>query len=280
MTSPSDVSAVVCTLNSVASIEQCLKSLRVSGVGELIVVDAGSTDGTREIATPIADQVLDDPGTGLGNARNVGISKTTKKFILNMGSDNVMPDGQLQLMLDDLLNLTVQGVSAGTGIAGDNYIAYGLNGWRRGRFPSGPVAIIGTPTLFLGDLLRANPYDPTRKHSDDSELCERWARDFDAKFAISSARVLEIGKTSWAEVVTRCHNYGVSDAEVFSIGAQSGWGFRRKLKSVLHPARVDLVQPLTRLDAVEGLKTAPFLAAFTTLRYYFWVRSTISQRRN
>ena len=280
MTSPSDVSAVVCTLNSMASIEQCLKSLRVSGVGQLIVVDAGSTDGTREIAQAIADQVLDDPGTGLGNARNVGISKTTKKFILNMGSDNVMPDGQLQLMLDDLVNLALQGVSAGTGIAGDDYIAYGLNGWRQGRFPPGPVAIIGTPTLFVGDLLRANPYDATRKFSDDSELCERWARDFDAKFAISSARVLEIGKTSWAEVVARCHMYGVSDAEVFSTGSQTGWGIRRKLKSVLHPARVDLVEPLTRLDAIAGLKTAPFLTAFTTLRYDFWVRSTISQRRS
>jgi glycosyltransferase involved in cell wall biosynthesis len=280
MTSPSDVSAVVCTLNSIASIEQCLKSLRASGAGELIVVDAGSTDGTREIANAMADQVLDDPGTGLGNARNVGIAKTTKKFILNMGSDNVMPDGQLQLMLDDLVNQDVQGVSAGTGIAGDDYIAFGLNGWRQGRFPPGPVAIIGTPTLFLGDLLRANPYDPTRKFSDDSELCERWARDFGAKFAISSARVLEIGKTSWGEVVARCHMYGVSDAEVFSIGSQTGWGLRRKLKSVLHPARVDFVEPLTRLDAIAGLKTAPFLTAFTTLRYYYWVRSTISQRRN
>ncbi len=274
------MSAVVCTLNSIVSIEQCLKSLRASGVGELIVVDAGSTDGTREIANAMADQVLDDPGTGLGNARNVGIAKTTKKFILNMGSDNVMPDGQLQVMLDDLVRLVVQGVSAGTLVVGSRYVAYGLNTWRQVRFPSGETAIIGTPTLFIGDLLRANPFDGNRRFSDDSELCERWSRDFEAKFAISRALVSEIGKTSWGEVVARCHMYGVSDAEVFSIGSQTGWGFRRKLKSVLHPARVDLVEPLMRLDAIAGLKTAPFLTAFTTLRYYFWVRSTISQRRN
>lgn len=280
MSSPIHVSAVVCTLNSVASLEQCLKSLRKSGVGELIVVDAGSRDGTREIAQALADQVLNDPGTGLGNARNIGIAKTTKPFILNMGSDNVMPAGQLQKMLDDLVNQALQGVSAGTGIVGDDYLAYGLNAWRQGRFPPGPAAIIGTPTLFIGDLLRANPYDATRKFSDDSELCERWARDFDAKFAISSARVLEIGKTSWAEVVARCHMYGVSDAEVFTTGSQTGWGIGRKVKSVLHPARVDFLEPLTRLEAMEGLKTAPFLTAFTTMRYFFWARSVISQRRN
>ena len=43
--SAGDVSVVVCTLDSIGGIERCLTSLRDRGVGELIVVDAGSTDG-------------------------------------------------------------------------------------------------------------------------------------------------------------------------------------------------------------------------------------------
>ena len=78
MTSPQDVAAVVCTMNSGVSIRECLASLRAAGVGELIVVDASSSDGTREIALELADQVVDDPGIGLGNARNVGIAITTR----------------------------------------------------------------------------------------------------------------------------------------------------------------------------------------------------------
>ena len=96
---PGDVSAVVCTMNSIASIEPCLQSLKDAGVGEIIVVDASSTDGTRAIADQLADTVLTDPGTGLGNARNVGIAQTSKPLILNMGSDNVLPPDQLDWSL-------------------------------------------------------------------------------------------------------------------------------------------------------------------------------------
>ena len=276
---PSDVSAVVCTLNSIGGIERCLTSLREAGVGQLVVVDAGSTDGSREVAERLADVVLDDPGTGLGNARNIGIAETTKALVLNMGSDNVMPPGQLQRMIDDLQQQSLQGVSAQTLIERTDYVSRGLNAWRSGRFPPGPRPIIGTPTLFVGDLLRENPYDPTRRFSDDSELCERWTRDFGATFAVSSAHVLEVGKTTWPEVVIRCRMYGISDEEVFSHGRKSGWSLARQAKSLLHPARVDLVEPITRLAPRDAVTNAPFLAAFTAMRYASWARAAATNRR-
>lgn len=281
MTTPTaptaQVSTVVCTLNSAASIRACLDSLRAAGVGELIVVDAGSTDGTREIAGEVADLLLDDRGVGLGNARNIGIARTTGAFILNMGSDNVMPEGQLEVMVRDLQATGSAGVSARTVIAGNDYVSRGLNAWRRGRFPAGPAAIIGTPTLYVGDLLRAHPYDPTRRFSDDSELCERWARDLGASFAISSAYVLEKGKATWPEVATRCRMYGISDDEVFRRGSSEGWSASRKAMSLLHPLRVDLVEPITRLDPPSAISSAPFLIAFTAMRYGSWLNAAATR---
>jgi glycosyltransferase involved in cell wall biosynthesis len=272
-----DVSAVVCTLNSISGIERCLLSLRQAGVSELIVVDAGSTDGTREIAETLADEVLDDPGIGLGNARNIGIAQTTGSLVLNMGSDNVMPPGELDRMIDTLDRLGVQGVSARTRIDGPDYLSQGLNAWREGRFRPGPAAVIGTPTLFIGELLRADPYDPARRFSDDSELCERWARDHGARFAISDATVLEVGKTSWDEIVVRCRMYGISDEEVFRMGRGEGWSVPRQVRSLLHPGRADFVEPTIRLardhGPVEAAMRAPFLAAFAAMRYGFWARS-------
>ncbi len=275
---PSDVAAVVCTMNSISGIERCLISLRESGVGELVVVDANSSDGTREVADRLADRVFQDPGMGLGNARNIGIAQTSRPLILNMGSDNVMPTDQLQRMIDALEGGGYQGVSAQTIIEGDDYPSRGLNAWRKGRFLPGPVTVIGTPTLFDGDLLRANPYDPTRVFSDDSELCERWARDFGARFAISDAFVTEIGKTSWYEVVVRCRMYGISDEEVFRIGKASGWSLARQLQSVGHPARVDFVRPLSHLPIAEAVATAPFLGAFAAMRYGFWAKTALRRR--
>jgi len=262
-------------MSSISGIERCLTSLRDSGVGEIIVVDAHSSDGTRKVAEDLADTVLEDPGTGLGNARNVGIARTTGALILNMGSDNVMPVGELERMIATLKQGGYQGVSARTRIEGDDYPSRGLNAWREGRFVPGPAAVIGTPTLFIGDLLRSHPYDASRRFSDDSELCERWATEFGARFAISDATVLEVGKTSWHEVVIRCRMYGISDEEVFRRGSEGGWSLGRKATSLLHPLRSDLITPASRLPMTQSAVSLPFLAAFTGMRYAFWMQAAL-----
>lgn len=270
-----DVSAVICTKNSISAIEECLRSLRQAGVGQIIVVDAHSSDGTWEIASEIADLVLSDPGTGLGNARNIGIARSTSPYVLNMGSDNVLPEGQLEQMLTTLIEGDYQGVSAQTKIQGTGFVVGGLNAWREGRFTPGPIQVIGTPTLFEGDLIRKYPYDPTAVFSDDSELCERWTREFGAKFAIAPAFVYEVGKVSWDEVTIRCRMYGISDHEVYQRGKASGWGWGRKFKSIAHPLRVDFLRPIQSLPISQAVSNTPFLATFTFLRYYSWVRESL-----
>jgi len=268
------VSAIVCTKNSISGIEQCLLSLRQSEVGQIIVVDANSNDGTIDIAIEFADLVLKDPGTGLGNARNIGIAHSTGDYVLNMGSDNVMPHGQLDLMIKALTDGGYQGVSAQTRIKGSGFVADGLNAWREGRFLPGPTAVIGTPTLFQGALIRQNPFKPEAIFSDDSELCERWRRDFGATFAISAAHVYEVGKISWKELKIRCHMYGISDYEIYQRGKANRWGVRRKLESMLHPLRVDFVTPVRNLPTPKAISCTPFLLTFTALRYSSWIRAS------
>ena len=276
---PKEVSVVICTKNSISGIRECLSSVRDSGVEEIIVVDASSTDGTKEVALECADHVLTDPGTGLGRARNTGIEKTTKPLILNMGSDNIMPAGELQKMIDYLAKHGYQGVSAQTLIEGDDWISHGLNAWRQGRFFEGEASVIGTPTLFLGDLLRSHPYDSTRVFSDDSELCERWIREFGARFGISDAVSREIGKTSWEEVKVRCRMYGESDAEIFLHGSHDGWSYRRKLTSLSRPMRTDFLMPLRQRTENRNLSSISFLAVFTSMRYASWARDFWNRRQ-
>lgn len=271
------ISAVVCTKNSIASIERCLTSLKQSGVHELIVVDAHSTDGTTEIATQLADEVLVDEGIGLGAARNVGIAETTGDYILNFGSDNVLPPGQLDIMRTELEQGNYDGVSAQTIVKGSGYLTFGLNAWRKGRFRPGQTEVIGTPTLFKGAQLRESPYDETRRFSDDSELCERWQRIYNSTFAISSAFVWEIGKTSLHEIAVRARMYGISDYEVFRQGRQQDWSLTRRIGSVLHPLRRDFLDPVTHSDPKSAVAAAPFLAVFTSLRYLGWIRKVTEQ---
>ncbi len=275
---PSDVSAVICAMNSISGIKECLISLRDSGVGQIVVVDAHSTDGTKEVAEEFADLVLSDTGQGLGNARNIGIAQTTGHLVLNMGSDNVLPAGELQKMINYLHEGNFQGVSAQTKVTGENYVATGLNVWRAGRFPEGERPVIGTPTLFEAKLLRSDPYDPSRRFSDDSELCERWTQKHNARFAISDAVCLELGKSTWSEVKIRAKMYGISDHEIYSQGVAMGWGTTRKLKSITHPLVADLITPLKHSTPIEAISATPFLAFFTGCRYLGWIQRTKKPR--
>lgn len=272
---PADVSAVVCTMNSLKSIRECLQGLRVAGVGEIIVVDAHSHDGTRSVADELADIVLEDPGIGLGTARNLGIARTEGALVLNCGSDNVITREALETMISTLTDNDLQGVSARTEVEGNDYLARSMNAWWSTRFRPGLAAVIGTPSLMRGDLLRSDPYDTSRQHSDDSELCQRWAERYSARFAIAPAVVREVGKGDWHELALRCRNYGVSDFEVFTAGVSGGWSVRRRLRSIVHPLSVDFLQPLARLGPRRGLPVAPFLTWFVAMRYAAWVRRAL-----
>jgi len=272
--SAQDVSAVVCTMNSIKSIEVCLQSLRNCGVGEIIVVDANSHDGTRQIAVNFADKVITDPGVGLGVARNLGIAQSQGSLVLNFGSDNVVSPPELEKMIYALSSESLAGVSAQTRVQGNDYLAQSLNNWWRARFKIGRAVVIGTPSLFRGQLLRENGFATSRRFSDDSELCERLSQQFGSQFAISEAVVYEVGKHEWREITQRCQIYGYSDFENFSAGSQLGWSLTRKIKSVMHPLKVDFIQPLNKLTFIEGVKTAPFLASFTAMRYAGWFRAS------
>ena len=69
--------------------------------------------------------------------------------------------------------------------------------------------------------------------------------------------------------------YGISDEEIFSLGRDSGWSLLRQAESLAHPAKVDFVEPVTRLQLGEALVAAPFLAAFTSMRYFYWGKAML-----
>ncbi len=69
--------------------------------------------------------------------------------------------------------------------------------------------------------------------------------------------------------------YGISDEEVFRHGREEGWSLGRQGWSLLHPLRVDFVEPVTHVPVPEAVVTAPFLAAFAALRYRYWAETAV-----
>lgn len=82
------VSAVVTTRNSARTLEACLRSIREqAGVDvEVIVVDNGSTDGTRAIASRYADAIL-EVGPERSAQRNAGARRATRPYVAFFDSD-------------------------------------------------------------------------------------------------------------------------------------------------------------------------------------------------
>src|SRR6516162_6662863 len=99
------VSFVVPAYNEEALIASCLAAIvaeisRTRCQAEIIVVNNGSTDATRQIALSTSDvKVVDEPQRGLVQARRAGCLVSKGKFIANIDADTILPEGWLHIAL-------------------------------------------------------------------------------------------------------------------------------------------------------------------------------------
>lgn len=86
------ISAVVITKNEAHRIRRCLDSVK-GWVSEIIVVDDGSTDETREISQNEYDAlIIPNPSEcNFDRQRNLGIDRASSEWILQMDADEVYP---------------------------------------------------------------------------------------------------------------------------------------------------------------------------------------------
>ena len=86
------ISVVVCTKNEEKWLEPCLKALKEQfAVPEIIIVDAHSTDKTKQIAKKYTKHVYNDNGKGLGSARNIGWKKAKAPIVAYCDADTKPP---------------------------------------------------------------------------------------------------------------------------------------------------------------------------------------------
>lgn len=89
---PLPISAVIITLNEEANLPRCLDSLR-GLVSEVVVVDSGSTDRTREIATTLGARFEVQPWLGHAAQKNAALARAGEAWVLSLDADEaVSPD--------------------------------------------------------------------------------------------------------------------------------------------------------------------------------------------
>jgi glycosyltransferase involved in cell wall biosynthesis len=102
------VSVVVITYNDAEHVTSAVESALAQGdgIGEVIVVDDCSSDGTAEVLAPLlaADPRLrllprTTNSGGCGTPRNDGIGAATFPYLLFLDSDDILPEGALDALL-------------------------------------------------------------------------------------------------------------------------------------------------------------------------------------
>ncbi len=121
------VGVVIVTHNSLATIAPCLRSVltTLSAADEVIVVDNGSWDGTREYLERIASRWdgvtlrLNDRNLGFSRACNQGIASVRGDLVVLLNPDTIVPRGWLARMASHLRDEGVGAVGpVSDGVAG------------------------------------------------------------------------------------------------------------------------------------------------------------------
>lgn len=104
------LSIVIPTLNEAANLPATLAALaQLSGDHEVIVVDAGSTDGTRELASRLHCRVLSSPRRQRAYQMNLGAHHARGETLLFLHADTLLPPDAVQRIARALQNLAVVG---------------------------------------------------------------------------------------------------------------------------------------------------------------------------
>ncbi|MFP5207940.1 MAG: glycosyltransferase family 2 protein [Acidobacteriota bacterium] len=82
---PNVLSVVLITFNEAANLPRTLASVRWAQ--ELVIVDSGSTDGTREIARDAGARVFEESWKGFAAQKNSAIAHATGDWILSLDAD-------------------------------------------------------------------------------------------------------------------------------------------------------------------------------------------------
>ena len=177
------VSVVVCSYNGGATLDECLRSLCALNYPdyEIVVVDDGSNDDTREILARFpAVRVIHQPHLGLSIARNAGLACATGTVIVYTDSDCIADP-------DWLIHLVHQLMCSGAAAVGGPNLTPD-DGWLAAcvaAAPGQPTHVLisdqvaehipGCNMAFRREALEAiNGFDPQfQKAGDDVDICWR-----------------------------------------------------------------------------------------------------------
>jgi glycosyltransferase involved in cell wall biosynthesis len=220
------VSVVVCAYDAERTLSECLDSLRQLRYPdfEVIVVDDGSTDHTREIARAYDGfRVIAQDNRGLSAARNAGIQAASGSIVAFTDADCAVDRDWLTFLVHRLLSGDFAGVG-GPNLppAEEDWVAQCV-----ARAPGGPTHVLitdweaehvpGCNMAFWRDrLLEVGMFDPAfRVAGDDVDLCWRLQNDGGKLGFAAAALVWHRRRSSVSAYLRQQRGYGQAEALLY-----------------------------------------------------------------
>ncbi len=205
-------------------IRQCLESVLrqdFKGDYEVIVVDDGSTDGTREVLKEFDSQILvhsNQTNRGLTYSRNKGIDLSRGKWVAFTDSDCIVNEDWLKELIKPFTissQLAVVGGRIDDPVSktywelvnkGANFIA------RKDRYVR---EILGCNMCFRREFLLKNKFDESLKYAgDEVDLCLKARRQGYRIYYYNSAKVIHYHRTTFRGAIIQAFRFGYSRAYV------------------------------------------------------------------
>jgi len=102
MPDPEDVCVLVPTLNEAETIGEVIEGFEERGYSNVLVVDGRSNDGTREIAVEHGARVIEQTGSGKGQAVREGLEHIEAEYVLMLDGDGTYRPADAERMLEPL----------------------------------------------------------------------------------------------------------------------------------------------------------------------------------
>jgi glycosyltransferase involved in cell wall biosynthesis len=101
------ITLIMPTYNEEAFVGQCLESVIDEPGMEVLVVDGGSTDATRDIVTRLMARfsglrLLDNPRRTAANAMNIGLAAATGQIVVRLDAHSIYPPGYVRRLTSAL----------------------------------------------------------------------------------------------------------------------------------------------------------------------------------
>jgi len=179
---------------------------------EVVYVDGGSTDGSKELVREVLPQarIIDAPGTNIPEARNIAVKETSGEYLVYWDSDILAPPSALKALLQQdkpIVALTRRDVY----VASEEEIQNIMAGLSDDPSPMAyPVSfVVFGVTLFHRDVFRkVGLFDERMTQAEDRDICLRaYCKGFQSFYISTTAYDINKRRLSDVPVTTPLRQY-------------------------------------------------------------------------